>query len=94
MTILYFFEDLINKDQSYLLSNEQVKIKAKCLRLKLLNFFNLSSVRYSLEYNSNLEGLTDSIYDSVKVKFTQKLFNRKITKGEQAIYNRLTQRSF
>ena len=44
-----FYDDVIYRDYSYLWSNEEIKIKAKDLRLTLVTFGDFLAVKWSLE---------------------------------------------
>ena len=48
-----FYDDVIYRDDSYLWSNEWIKIKDKDVRLTLVTFWNLLAVKWSPEKYSN-----------------------------------------
>ena len=56
-----FYDDVINKDDSYVWSNEELKIKLKDLNLILVTFWNLLAVKCLLENYSNEMGLVSPI---------------------------------
>ena len=48
-----FYDEIYYKEKTYLLSNEELKIKPDALNLTLMTFCKLSAVKYSLESDSN-----------------------------------------